>query len=391
MKMGYLPKAERDVRLARVREIMQAKGLDLILVYYDEFNIGNGWYLTGWCPQFESGAVLVPREGEPIILGGPESEPFAKLDSAITGTRNFPVFMVPDEEYPNATITDFPALFSELKSKLGQVKKAGLVGGGRMPADCYRQITGGFAGVEMVDVTGEFLELRVMKSAWERAQIRAAFKLADACYEAMKKKVAPGVSEIEVAAAGEYAARKRGATGFGFTAIVGSGRRANAVVPTATSKKLKSGEMVMIGIAPKVQGYAGVVGDALPVSGKYSRKQKECIHHLKETFRLTKEVLVPGKTGEEIYAPGKAYYDQHGLTKYLVCPFVHTIGINEAEAPFFGPRSRDVLKPGMTVCIDVSFFGHPEFNGVRIETGYEITDKGPVPMSPRLDRVCTEP
>jgi Xaa-Pro aminopeptidase len=71
-------------------------------------------------------------------------------------------------------------------------------------------------------------------------------------------------------------------------------------------------------------------------------------------------------------------------------PFVHTIGINEAEAPFFGPRSLDVLKPGMTVCIDVSYFGHPEFHGVRIETGYEITEKGPVPMSPKMDRVCTE-
>ena len=62
------------------------------------------------------------------------------LDSAITETRNFPVFMVPDEEYPNATIIDFPILFKELNSKLGSVKRVGLVGNGRMPADCYKQI-----------------------------------------------------------------------------------------------------------------------------------------------------------------------------------------------------------------------------------------------------------
>lgn len=43
----------------------------------------------------------------------------------------------------------------------------------------------------------------------------------------------------------------------------------------------------------------------------------------------------------------------------------------------------------MTVCVDVSFFGHPEFNGVRIETGYEITEFGAVPMSPKMDRICT--
>jgi Xaa-Pro aminopeptidase len=387
--MGYLPKEERNARLIKVREIMEARNLDVVLVYYDELNIGSGWYLTGWCPQFESGAVLVPRQGEPMILGGPESEPFAKLDSAITETRNFPVFMVPDEEYPNAIITDFPALFEELKSKLNRVKKVGLVGGGRMPADVHAQIVAGFTGVELVDVTGEYLELRQVKSAWEREQIRTAFKVADKCYDAMKQKVAPGVTEIEVAAAGEYAARKRGVTGFGFSAIVGSGKRSNAVVPTATAKELKAGEMVMIGISPKVRGYAGVVGDALPVTGKLSGKQQECLKHLKETFNITKEQLLPGKAGMEIFAPAKAYYDRQDLTKYLVCPFAHTIGINEAEAPFFGPRSHDVLHPGMTVCIDVSFFGHPEFNGVRIETGYEITEKGPVPMSSKMDRICT--
>ena len=74
---------------------------------------------------------------------------------------------------------------------------------------------------------------------------------------------------------------------------------------------------------------------------------------------------------------------------YLVCPFAHTIGLQEAEAPFFGPNSDDVLVPGMTVCVDVSFFGHPEFNGARIETGYLITENGPVPFSPELDALHT--
>ncbi|MDD5482759.1 MAG: Xaa-Pro peptidase family protein [Kiritimatiellae bacterium] len=383
--MAYLDKKESNVRAANLRKIMKAKALDAVLVYYDEFNIGNGWYLTGWCPQFECGAVLVPARGAPLILGGPESEPFAKLDSAITDTRNFPVFMVPDEEYPNAVITDFKALFNEMKKRLGRLKKIGLVGGGRMPADCSRQIAAGFKSVRLVDITEAFVRLRYIKSPWERSQIRAAFKLADCAYAAMKKTVAPGVSEIEVAAAGEYAVRRRGASGFGFTAIVGSGRRSNAVVPTASSKKMTNGELVMIGIAPKVRGYAGVVGDVLAVNGKYTARQKECVKHLKEAFCLTREALAAGRPGCEIDAPARAYFTKVGLSKYLVCPFVHTIGLHEAESPFFGPNSKDVLKPGMTVCVDVSFFGHPEFNGVRIETGYEISNKGIIPLSPSMD------
>jgi len=200
--MDYLSLAECDTRLANVKGLMGEKNLDITLVYYDEFNIGNGWYLTGWCPQFESGAVLVPKKGEPLILGGPESEPFAKLDSTIIDTRNFPVFMVPDEEYPNAAIISFPELFTELKSTLGKIQRVGLVGAGRMPADCYKQIVDGFTGVELVDITQEYVELRYIKSTWEIEQIRAAFELGDECYEAMRAAIAPGVSEIEVAAAG---------------------------------------------------------------------------------------------------------------------------------------------------------------------------------------------
>jgi Xaa-Pro aminopeptidase len=361
--------------------------LDLALVYYDEFNIGNGWYLTGWCPQFESGAVLVPRKGTPLLLGGPESEPFAKLDSAITETRNFPVFMVPNEEYPAATIIDFPQLFQELIQMTGKVKRIGIVGGDRMPAGCFKGILDGFKGVEVVDITNEYTALRYMKSAWEIDQIRAAFKLSDFSCDAMKSQVAVGNSEIQIAAAGEFAARSRGASGFGFSAIVGSGVRSNAVVPTASSKLLVSGETVMIGLAPKVNGYAGVVGDLFPVDGAYTDRQKVCLKYLREAFVMTKAMLIPGKTGREIDAPARAYFEKLGFSKYLVCPFVHTIGLHEAESPFFGPNSDDVLVPGMTVCIDVSFFGHPEFHGTRIETGYVITENGAEPLSQKMDAI----
>lgn len=388
--MAYLNKVESEARIVRVRDLLKAKNLDIALVYYDEFQIGNGWYLTGWCPQFESGMVLIPRVGVPLILGGPESEPFAKLDSMITETRNFPVFMVPDEEYPNATIIDFPKLFAELNAELGSFKRIGLVGAGRMPADCYQHIVDGFKGVELLDITSDFLQLRVDKSKWEREQIRAAFELADFAYDAMKAAVRPGVTEIQIATTGEHTVRNRGASGFGFSTIVGSGPRSNAVVPTASSKPLENGELMMIGIAPKVRGYAGVVGDTLPVSGNYTSLQKECLQYLKEAFRITKDQLLPGKSGREIDAPARAYFAKHGLSKYLVCPFVHTIGLHEAEAPFFGPHSNDILKEGMTVCVDISFFGHPVFNGVRIETGYEITPKGPVPLSSKMDKLFYE-
>ncbi len=388
--MSYFNSRETNSRIERVRRILKEKRLDAALIYYDELNVANGWYLTGWCPQFEKGCVLLPLNGDPLLLGGPESEPFAKMSSAISDTRNFTPFMVPDEEYPNAKISTFETLSAEMMRKGVAMNVVGLVGTAALPHNVYTQFEAGFSGARLVDITADYENLRANKSEWEIENIRSAFALTFKAYEAMRKRIAPGVIEYEVAAEGEYICRKAGANSFAFSCIVGSGERADAVVPTALNKEMKSGELVMIGIAPRINGYAGVIGDTLAVSGTYTPEQKDCMNYLHEAFRLTKAMLKPGMRGREIDVPARNAFIKHGLIKYLVCPFAHTIGLMEAEGPFFGPNSDDELVPGMTVCVDVSFFGHPEFHGARIETGFVITETGCEPLCPEMDALLSK-
>ncbi len=383
--MAYYNEKETAKRLENVRKILANKGLDAALVYFDELNVANGWYLTGWCGQFEKGAVLVPLHGEPILLGGPESEPFAQMDSAIKKVRCFPVFMVPEEEYPNATIIDFASLNAELKSEGTDLRRIGIVGTTTIPHQVYLDFAAGFKGAELVDITDDYEDLRAYKSEWEGEQILRATALCDLAYDKMMAAIKPGAFEYEVAAAGESICRIGGANSFAYSTIVGSGARAKAVVPTATNRQMQDGELVMIGIAPRINGYAGTMGDTIPVSGVFTQRQKDLLNHMRETMRLTKEMLKPGNSGREIDVPGRLYYEKHGLKDYLVCPFAHSIGLMEAEAPFFGPNGDFVLVPGMTVMVDVSFFGHPELHGGRIETGYIITETGCKPMSKKLD------
>ncbi len=383
--MAYYNGKQTEKRLENIKKILAARGLDAALIYFDELNVANGWYLTGWCGQFEKGAVLVPLHGEPILLGGPESEPFAQMDSAIKKVRCFPVFMVPEEEYPNATIIDFATLNAELKGEGTELKRIGIVGTTTIPHQVYLDFSAGFGGVELVDITDEYEDLRAYKSEWEGEQILRATALCDLAYDKMMAAIKPGAYEYEVAAAGESICRIGGANSFAYSTIVGSGARAKAVVPTATNRQMQDGELVMIGIAPRINGYAGTMGDTIPVNGVYTQRQKDLLNHMRETMRLTKEMLKPGNSGREIDVPGRLYYEKHGLKDYLVCPFAHSIGLMEAEAPFFGPNGDFVLVPGMTVMVDISFFGHPELYGGRIETGYIITETGCKPMSKKLD------
>lgn len=383
--MSYYNEQETTARIEKVKNILRERGLDAAMVYYDELNVANGWYITGWCPQFEKGAVLIPLNGEPLLLGGPESEPFAKMSSAVKSTRNFSAFMVPGEEYPNATIIDFAKLNDELKGKGCILKKIGLVGTNALPHQVYVQLEKGFKGVALEDITGPYEALRAFKTPWESQNVKAAFGLAYKAFDAMKKVIKPGITELEIAAEGEYVCRKNGANSFAFSTIVGSGERTNAVVPTAINKRLEAGEWVMLGIAPRVNGYAGTMGETLPVSGSYSAEQKDCINTLRKALRATRNLLKPGMSGREIDIPARKIFSDAGLLKYLVCPFAHTIGLMEAEGPFYGPGGDDKLAEGMTVCVDVSFFGHPKLHGARIETGYIITKNGCEPLCPEMD------
>ena len=89
---------------------------------------------------------------------------------------------------------------------------------------------------------------------------------------------------------------------------MGSGARANAVVPTAMDKIMQPGEMVMIGIAPRWKGYSGVCGDTLPVSESLLLSRQRCIKHVGEVMFLTRHAPSLRRSGKEIDAPGRDYF-----------------------------------------------------------------------------------
>ncbi len=321
-----------------------------------------------------------------MILGGPESEPFAWLDATIRQTRNIPVFMVPEEEYPMAKISSFAEIFKELfRGK--EVRRIGVVGMNKIPYAIYLQIEKELAGVELVDITEAFEDLRVTKSAWERRMTRKAFAIAEVGFKALMRAVKPGVTENFVAGKAEGAMRQAGANWFGFKTVIGSGKRSNGVVPTSTEKKLRKGETLLVGVSARYNGYNSANCMQLVIGTKPKGALKRYIQDAVEAFRLTREALAPGKSAQEIGSIPRKFLRERDYADYMLVPYVHTIGLLEAEAPLFGPRSKDMLEPGMTVCIDISLFGHPKLYGVRVETGYEITGKGARPFCPWMERL----
>lgn len=381
--MRKLPDSEFSDRHERVRALLADKALDAAFVYYDELRCAAGWFLCGWTPQFESGAVIVPAQGEPAILGGPESEPFAHLDSRVVKkTFNCTIFMVPEEEYPPAVIHSLPEALQEI---VGTVpRRLGCVGLSAIPYGVVEALRSELPGVELVDITPEFEALRVIKTPAEIEVIREAFKINDEAYFALKAEIAPGVPEYVAAGAAEGRARSLGAERLGFRTIVASGPRAAGVVATAGDRVMQEGEHVLVGFSSKLDGYATASGNVFPV-GEVAPERQAIHHDLVEAFKIAREQLKPGPLGREIDVPVREYLEARGYAPYLLVPFFHTMGLNEADAPFFSPASDVALAEDMIVAIDVSLFGHPDMPGGRVETVYRITADGAEALSPRVE------
>ena len=91
--MTELPDSEFTQRIKTIQAKLSENNYDAYLVHCNEADQANVRYLSDHWPIFETAGVIVPREGEPILLIGPEAEPFAVDRSRIKKIRKMDTSM----------------------------------------------------------------------------------------------------------------------------------------------------------------------------------------------------------------------------------------------------------------------------------------------------------
>lgn len=379
-----IPKSEYEARRKRVQEFMEKKGLDGLVVYFNEYYRENGRYLSNYWPQVESGAVILSRSGRPLLAGGPEGQPYAREMSVIPDIRNVPEFMVEGEEYPGAKIETLKDIFKEVSH--GEFRRVGIVGYTEMPVSVYHRMEKDLRGKEIVNVTADFEKLRHIKSEIEIELLARSAEIADKGMEALVKAVRAGNPEYKAAAAADFAMRDAGAEGFGWSTMLMAGERASSVLGRASGRIFQEGEVVMASVSPLYQGYAGALGRMVVVGGKISSDQRKAFDIMLGAYEQSIEKLRPGVKGKDVDLAARNYLKENGFGQYMLYGGAHSIGLREFEQPFFGPKSECVIQPNMVVAIDIHAYGHPEFPGLRYEEVFVITKEGKRPLSkcPRM-------
>ena len=137
-------------RWTKLAQVGQEKDLDLILVYFDEYNMADACYLTNIWTQFERGlvAITVPS-GDPCLLVGPETANFVMTHMPELESRVVSLFLAWGAAYPNTKWEDTAEVLTDLAGC--QPRRIGLVGSGYLPVTLYQELSS--MTDEIVDIT----------------------------------------------------------------------------------------------------------------------------------------------------------------------------------------------------------------------------------------------
>ena len=377
-----IPTSEYPLRWQKVQRWMAAQNLDILAAYADDratFGAAHARWLANFPVHFEPACVLVPRQGLPVLLLGPESERYARLVGQIADVRALREFTHPDEDYPYAQIQPLSEIIAEIGLDLSAIRRVGLGGGGLIGADVLTALHQALPQAEWLDVEAELCDLRAQKSPAEIEVIRCAYQIAEAGFQAAVDTIKPGMTERTVAAEIEAAMRRLGSEGTGIDTIVASGPNTRPILARSTFRTIETNDRVLVTIAPRYEGYHAAIGRLIQV-GDPDPEVERALQVAVRAQQACASALKPGIEGRQVEAVGRRIVAEAGLGSHFLYSGVHSLGVIEFEPPIFGPSSPALLKEDMIISIDIPLFDAP-WGGLRVENGYHITAYGAEPLN----------
>jgi Xaa-Pro aminopeptidase len=221
---------------------------------------------------------------------------------------------------------------------------------------------------------------RMVKDADEIRLIRKAVELGASLFGIARKKIRPGVAEVEVAAAMEYKARRSGAEGMSFPTILASGPRSAVVHGRASQSRIPRRGFVVCDFGVILAGYCSDRTRTVHV-GQVLEGARDLYQAVLEAQLAAISAVRPGVTAEEVDIAARRVLRQRKLARYFTHSTGHGLGLEIHEAPRLGAGQGQKLEPGMVITIEPGAY-IPGKWGVRIEDVVVVTPSGCEVLTP---------
>ena len=240
-------------------------------------------------------------------------------------------------------------------------------------------------GTQVTDQSDLLLRMRAAKSPAEVACIREAGRVTALGFAAAMRCMRPGMNEFDVQEAVEHAYRTGGSRRLAFRTIAGSGLNATVLHYHANDRPLHDGELVVLDSGAKHAGYSADVTRTLPVSGRFSPRQRELYDVVLRAQAAAIAAVRPGATLASIDAAGRKVIADAGLGDAFIHGMGHHLGLETHDATPLG-----ALEPGSVITIEPGVYLPAERIGIRIEDGVAVTETGHEVLTPGIPRTVAE-
>ena len=238
-------------------------------------------------------------------------------------------------------------------------------------------------------------KLRSVKETEEINTIKQACNITKSGFNRVLKFIKPGINEYNIQAELIHEFINKGSGGFAYEPIIASGLSACILHYVDNNKVLNEGDVILMDFGAEYKNYASDLTRCVPVSGKFTKRQRNVYNSVLNVMRGAKKLLQPGVylheyekavgslmeeelvnlgliSIKEIKTQGKlpAYkkYFMHGTSHHLGLD-VHDV--SNTKAP---------LAEGMVLTCEPGIYIPEENLGIRLENDVLISKNGPIDL-----------
>jgi Xaa-Pro aminopeptidase len=244
------------------------------------------------------------------------------------------------------------------------------------------------------DVAQLIRRLRTVKSSSEVELIRKAIAITGDGIISAAKHCKPRMWEFEIKADVEYQMTRQGAEGEAFPSIIGAGANNFILHYDKASCQTKAGDLVVMDVGAQYMGYAADVTRTIPVSGRFTKEQKEVYNIVLAAQKEIISMVRPGITFGHIEQKATELLTKAGYQKFIRHGVTHTLGLDVHDV-----MAGDTLHPGMVITIEPGLYIDsdaknlpPAFRGfgIRIEDDVLVTESGYEVLSKAIPKEAEE-
>ena len=238
--------------------------------------------------------------------------------------------------------------------------------------------------------------LRAVKSPEEIDQMQRACDITHAGFERVLKFVKPGVMEYEIEAEFMHEFLRRGSRGFAYTPIIGSGSNACVLHYIENSAECKAGDVILMDVGAEYGNYASDMTRCVPVSGRFTDRQRNVYNAVLRVMRAAMGLLKPGVTLQQYHIEvgelmtkellDLALITKHDVEKqdpawpaykkYFMHGTSHFIGLDVHDVGNW----HEPIRAGHVFTVEPGIYIREEQLGIRLENDILIAENGHVDL-----------